>query len=101
MSCRTRPEGAWQEDPAMIFGSAPGETHGRRAAEALYGGLAEGIITVPEVVMMDWTSWSSPIDAARQTGREDSSKPSPVGLHHHSELCDICHTCGLATVVSP
>jgi hypothetical protein len=25
----------------------------RRAVEALYGGLAEGIITAPEVVMMD------------------------------------------------
>jgi hypothetical protein len=81
--------------------SPPGEAHGRRAAEALCVRLAEDIITVPEVVMMDWTSWSSPIGAARQTGQEDNSKPSPAGLHHRSEPCDICHTCGLATVVSP
>jgi hypothetical protein len=42
-------------------------------AEALYGGLAEGIITTPEVVMMDWTSWSSPIGAARQMEQKDNS----------------------------
>jgi hypothetical protein len=69
--------------------------------EALYGGLAEGIITAPEVVMMDWTGWSSPIDVARQTERKDNSKPSPTGLRHRTESCDIFHACGLATVVSP
>jgi hypothetical protein len=31
----------------------PGDTHGRRVVEALCGGLAKGIITAPEVVMMD------------------------------------------------
>jgi hypothetical protein len=31
----------------------PGAAHGRHAVEALCGGLAEGIITTPEAVMMD------------------------------------------------
>jgi hypothetical protein len=78
-----------------------GEARERHAAEALCGILAEDIITTPEAVMMDWTGWSSPIGAACQTGRKDSSKPNPAGLRHRSEPCDICHTCGLATVVSP
>jgi hypothetical protein len=41
-------------------------------AEALFGELAEGIITTPEAVMMDWTGWSSRIGAARQTERKDN-----------------------------
>jgi hypothetical protein len=81
--------------------SPPRDVHGSRAAEAFYGGLVEDIITMPGVVMMDWTGWPSPIDAARQTVREDSSRPSPAGLCNRSEPCDIYHTCGLATVLSP
>jgi hypothetical protein len=38
-----------------------------------HGGLAEGVITTPEAIMMDWTGWSSPIGAARQTERNDNS----------------------------
>jgi hypothetical protein len=87
----------------ILLGSSchpPGGVHGRRTAEALCGRLAEGIITVPEAVMTDWTGRSSPIGAARQTGRKDSLKPSPLGLRHRSEPCDIYHTCVLATMVS-
>jgi hypothetical protein len=58
-------------------------------AKVLYGGLAEDIITTPRAVMMDWTGWSSPIGAARQMEREDSSGPSPAGLCHRSEPCGI------------
>jgi hypothetical protein len=85
----------------MISMSPPRDAHGRRAAEARSSKLAEGIITAPEAVMMDWTSWSSPIGAARQTEQKDNSKPSPVGLRHRIDSRDICHTCGLAIVVSP
>jgi hypothetical protein len=81
--------------------SPPGDVHGRRVVEVLCSRLAEDIIAAPGAVMMDWTGWSSPIDAARQTKREDSSGPSPAGLRHRSEPCDICHTCILATMVSP
>jgi hypothetical protein len=45
----------------------PGDVHGRRTTEVLCGGLAEDIITTACAVMMDWTGWSSPIGAARQT----------------------------------
>jgi hypothetical protein len=31
----------------------PGDVHGRRTAEVLYGGLAEDIVTTPGAVMMD------------------------------------------------
>jgi hypothetical protein len=79
----------------------PGNTHERCVVEFLYGALAEDIITMPGAVMMDWTGWSSPVSIARQTKQEDSSGPSPAGLRHRLESCDICHACGLATVVSP
>jgi hypothetical protein len=39
--------------------------------------------------------------ATRQMERKDNSEPSPAGLRHHTESCDICHACGLAIVVSP
>jgi hypothetical protein len=83
--------------------SPPGGAHGRCTAEAHCGGLVEGIITAPEAVMMDWTGWSSPIGAARQTERKDNLEPSPAGLCHRTESCDIYHghACGLASVVSP
>jgi hypothetical protein len=56
--------------------SPPGNAHGGRATEVLCGELAEDIITLAGAVMMDWTGWSSPTGAARQTEREDSSGPS-------------------------
>jgi hypothetical protein len=34
-------------------------------------------------------------------GVKDSSVPTPVGLCHCPKSRDICHTCNLATVVSP
>jgi hypothetical protein len=51
--------------------------------------------------MMDWTGWSSPIGSVRQTERKDNSEPSLAGLCHRLESRDICHTCGLATLVAP
>jgi hypothetical protein len=79
----------------------PRNAHEGCVAEVLCGRILEDIITTLGAVMMDWTSWSSPIGIARQTEREDSSGPSPAELHHRSESCDIYHACSLDTVVFP
>jgi hypothetical protein len=45
--------------------SSPGNAHGGRAAKFHCGGLAEGIISTADAIMMDKTGWSSPIGATR------------------------------------
>jgi hypothetical protein len=52
LSCWTGPWSAWRGDPTGILRSLPRGAHGRRTVEALCGGLAEGIITTPEAVMI-------------------------------------------------
>jgi hypothetical protein len=69
----TEPWSVWQGDPARILVAPPRGAHGRHAAEALCGGLVEGIITMPEAVMMDWTGWSSSIGAVHQVEQKDNS----------------------------
>jgi hypothetical protein len=63
----TEPWSAQQRDPARILMSPPGGAHGRCAAEALCGGLVEGIITASEAVM--WTGPAGQVPSVQRTRR--------------------------------